>query len=112
MNDIAIITHGNQSQINLVPAIKEIEKIIKEKEARFKKEIAPYEESLNQLRRINTVCEKCMGAGHVLRNRVCAEDDRPNPNDPSDWVECKKCYGTGTIRSEEPLWKKQKQILD
>lgn len=81
--------------LNLVPAIREIEAQIREMESDFKAKLKPYQESLNALRKINQACENCEGAGKVLRCRSCAEDDRPDPNDPSDWNTCPVCHGTG-----------------
>ena len=81
--------------LNLVPAIKEIEKIIRDKEYAFKQEIEPYKNSLAQLRQLNEACECCDGRGWNLRARSCAEDDRPDPDDPRDRVTCPYCGGTG-----------------
>ncbi len=81
--------------LNLVPAIREIEAQIREMEADFKVKLKPYQESLNALRKINQACENCEGAGKILRSRSCAEDDRPDPNDPTDWNTCPVCHGTG-----------------
>ncbi len=83
------------NKLNLVPAIREIEEQIKTMEYEYKEKIKPYLNSLEQLRKINTACEKCGGKGRVLRSRACAEDDRPDPKDPSDWIECFICSGTG-----------------
>ena len=83
------------NDLNLVPAIREIEAQIRAIESEHRKKIEPYQKSLEQLRKINTACEKCGGAGKVLRSRACAEDDRPDPNDPSDYNTCDKCHGTG-----------------
>lgn len=55
----------------------------------------PYLDSLEKLREINQACEYCNGTGRVLRNRSCAEDDRPDPNDLSDYIKCRGCNGTG-----------------
>lgn len=81
--------------MNLVPAIKaiqaEMDKLLKE----YRETVKPYEDSLTQLRKLNTACENCGGSGKVLRRRVCTEDDRPDPNDPRDYVKCQLCGGTG-----------------
>lgn len=82
--------------LNLVPAIRELEREIKNQESDFLSRIKPYKDSLEQLRKLNTACETCCGTGRVLRSRTCAEDDRPNPNDPQDYRECSVCRGTGT----------------
>lgn len=86
------------NKVNLVPAIKEIEKIISDIKADYDKKIKPYQDSLEHLRQINTACEFCNGEGKVLRSRACAEDDRPDPNDPRDWLMCSYCHGTGSSK--------------
>lgn len=84
--------------LNLVPAIREIEHQISKMEGEFAAQITPYKRSLEELRKINTACEACGGEGKVLRSRACAEDDRPDPNDPTDWRKCEVCCGTGLAR--------------
>lgn len=84
-----------EDKLNLVPAIKEIKAKIQEKEAQFELDIKPYKDSLEQLRKLNQACEYCNGLGKKLRSRSCAEDDRPDPNNPMDYVSCSKCGGTG-----------------
>lgn len=81
--------------LNLVPAIREIEAQIHKMESDFMAKLKPYQESLNTLRKINQACENCGGVGKVLRCRSCAEDDRPDPNNPSDWNTCPVCHGIG-----------------
>ena len=83
------------ADINLVPTIRTIEAQIREMEREFEKQITPFKESLVVLRKINTTCEYCAGSGKVLRTRVCAEDDRPDPNIPGDWHKCIHCNGSG-----------------
>ena len=87
----------NNNILNLVPAIKALEGQIKELRSEYLEKVIPYEDSLRQLRKINMACEKCEGAGKVLRYRACAEDDRPDPNDPRDYVTCNACGGTGLV---------------
>ncbi|MCM1222438.1 MAG: hypothetical protein NC548_49020 [Lachnospiraceae bacterium] len=88
------------NSLNLVPAIREIEHQISKMESDFEAKILPYKRSLIELRKINTACEFCGGEGRVLRSRACAEDDRPDPNDPTDWLKCSKCCGTGLAKKE------------
>ena len=88
----------NKSQLNLLPAIEKIEEQIEEMERKFEEEIAPYRKSLEELKKINTACPKCGGVGRYLRSRACAEDDRPDPNNPGDWKACPECHGTGLQR--------------
>jgi len=81
--------------LNLVPAIRSVESEISDIKAEYREKIRPYEQSLEYLREINEACERCCGEGKVLRSRSCAEDDRPDPNDPTDWNTCPECCGTG-----------------
>lgn len=85
----------SKEMLNLVPAIRSIEEQISTLEYEYKNKIAPYEASLKELRKINEACENCCGKGKVLRSRACAEDDAPDPNDPSDWNMCPECNGSG-----------------
>ncbi len=88
------------NKLNLVPAIKAIQTQIQEITTEYNKQVAPYKESLKQLRAINTACERCCGKGKILRSRTCAEDDRPDPNDPRDYITCPSCGGTGLVCSK------------
>lgn len=87
--------------LNLVPAIREIEAQIRQIKADFERKVKPYNDSLAALRKINTACEKSAGTGKVLRSRACAEDDRPDPDDPSDWNTCPVCHGSGVAIYEK-----------
>lgn len=91
------------NELNLVPAIIEIEAQIRKIEAEYNKKLQPYKNSLEQLRKINTACERCKGIGKVLRSRACAEDDPPDPNDPRDWNKCDVCHGTGLAHPPIPV---------
>ncbi len=82
-------------KLNLVPAIREVESQLRTLELEHEKKIKPYRDSLKSLREINETCEKCNGKGRVLRSRACAEDDRPDPDDPRDYNICPVCHGTG-----------------
>lgn len=86
--------------INLVLAIKEIEKEIDALTAEYRNKLKPYQDSLKQLRIINEACERCNGKGKILRSRCCAEDDRPDPNDPTDYIICPVCKGSGRAIKE------------
>lgn len=66
-----------------------------ELEQRYNKKINHIQIVQEKLREINQACEYCNGTGRVLRNRSCAEDDRPDPNDLSDYIKCRGCNGTG-----------------
>lgn len=73
--------------MNLVPAIREIEASIRVIKRKHEIELEPYINSLKELRRINTACEKCAGSGKVWK-RACAEDE-------GDWYKCDVCDGNG-----------------
>lgn len=73
--------------LNLVPAIRAIEKQISELKSEYVKKITPYKESLAKLKEINTACETCCGTGRVFR-RSCAEDE-------GDYYTCPDCKGSG-----------------
>lgn len=90
-------------QLNLVPAIKAIEEEIRKLEKEFETKVKPYKESLAALEAINTACKYCCGKGRVLRARACAEDDRPDPHNPDDYVNCTACNGTGR-KVEQVQW--------
>lgn len=91
----------SKEKLNLVPAIRQIEEQIMEIEREYKTKAKPYHDSLKALRQLNTACEKCNGKGKVLRRRVCAEDDRPDPTDPRDYIKCDICGGTGRAHYAE-----------
>lgn len=91
----------NKRPINLVPAIKALEEQINEIRSEYLETVRPYEDSLRELRKLNTACERCNGTGKLLRRRACAEDDRPDPNNPADYVRCMRCGGTGIAMDGE-----------
>lgn len=84
--------------MNLVPAIREMESAVNKIEYEYKQKVQELKDGLVALRKLNTVCEKCGGEGKYLRSRACAEDDRPDPNDSSDYRTCSECHGTGKIK--------------
>lgn len=88
--------------MNLVPAIRAIRAEIEKVYAEYVETVKPLEEGLEHLLTLNDVCEACEGKGKVLRHRVCAEDDRPDPNDPRDYLVCPLCKGTGKANYDEP----------
>ena len=100
------------NELNLVPAIKEVEAQIRKIKAEYSKKLQPYEDSLEHLRKINTACERCNGVGKVLRPRACAEDDPPDPNDPRDWNKCDECHGTGFAPYYAPVFKRSSHLSD
>jgi len=92
---------SSKPKLNLVAAIRTTQSEISNMKNRHRKELQPLEDALIALRRINTVCERCNGSGKILRSRTCAEDDRPDPNDPSDYVVCPECIGSGEAHYDE-----------
>ena len=87
--------------MNLVPAIRAIRAEIAKVYAEYVETVKPLEEGLEHLLTLNDVCEACEGKGKVLRHRVCAEDDRPDPNNPRDYLVCPLCKGTGKANYDE-----------
>lgn len=78
--------------LNLVPAIRAIEKQVAEIKARHRMELREYEDSLDSLMDINEACLKCAGTGTVF-SRSCAEDE-------GDYYPCRDCGGTGKRRTD------------
>lgn len=87
--------------LNLVPAIRAIQSQIKEIEYEYQVKLKPFNDSLKQLREINEACERCNGEGKILRSRVYAEDDAPDPNDPRDYRTCPNCGGNGYVNRKK-----------
>ena len=85
---------------NLVAALKELRKEKADLEAEYKSKLIGIDTAILAVQRINTTCEKCEGKGKILRTRACAEDDRPDPNDPNDWITCPDCHGSGHAITE------------
>lgn len=81
---------------NLVAALKELRKEKADLEAEYKSKLIGIDTAILAVQRINTTCEKCEGKGKILRT----EDDRPDPNDPSDWITCPDCHGSGHAITE------------
>ncbi len=75
---------------NYALIIRQIEDMISEIKAKHDAELRPYYDGIEALRVINTACEKCDGAGEVMRPRACAEDDRNR-----EMIPCSACGGTG-----------------
>ncbi len=86
--------------INLIEAMQTVGKLETEKRTEFNREIAKYENAFALLKQLNEACLACNGKGKILKTRACAEDDRPDPNDPSDWRVCPACNGTGYEKKE------------
>lgn len=82
---------------NLVSALKELKAEKKKIENEYKAKIQGYNIAIKALEQLNDTCERCEGVGKVLRPRACAEDDRPDPADPKDYIPCPECHGTGKV---------------
>lgn len=86
--------------LNLVDAINELEKRIRQKTVEFNKELEKMEATVKYLKEMNEACPICNGKGKILRDWVYAEDDRPDPDDPRDWRPCSVCNGTGRVQKD------------
>lgn len=84
-----------KEMVNLLPAIEALKLERREKTAEFERQIAAIDAAIAAVSKANEACTFCGGQGWRLRPRACAEDDRPDPNDPSDRIPCKACKGTG-----------------
>lgn len=84
--------------MNLLPALEEMRRQIQKVKSEKDMELHELEQGLDALKKLNTYCESCGGVGKTLRSRACAEDDRPDENDPRDWRKCNYCGGTGRVR--------------
>lgn len=81
--------------INLLNAITDLEKQKGALTDRYNAEVKELDDAIAVLRKSNQACWCCGGRGWNLRQRVCAEDDRPNEDDPRDRRTCRMCHGTG-----------------
>lgn len=81
--------------INLLMAIRDLENQKAILNAKHLSEIRELDDAIAVLRKTNQACWACGGKGWNLRHRVCAEDDRPDENDPRDRETCRMCHGTG-----------------
>lgn len=81
--------------INLLDAIKTLEAEKTAIKTEAQKKCDALDQAIHTLRVTNEACWFCGGKGKILRSRACAEDDRPNPDDPRDWNTCSACRGTG-----------------
>lgn len=84
--------------MNLLPAIRETKRQIAEIKNEAERKVYDLDNGLKALRKLNTYCDECDGEGKVLRKRACAEDDRPDPTDPRDFLKCNFCNGTGRVK--------------
>lgn len=84
--------------VNMLDAMDAVQKEITRRQDEFAEEMAGLTSALKVLRNLNEACPRCRGAGWKLRERACAEDDRPNPDDPADRIRCGECGGSGKIK--------------
>ena len=87
--------------LNMLPAMKELDKKREALTIAYQKQMDAYNAAYKVLFDLNEACPHCDGAGKKLRSRACAEDDRPDPNDPNDWETCIHCGGSGRARKEQ-----------
>lgn len=90
----------NEPNVDLTPAITALQATIQSLKQQRDSALKPYRDSLDALRKQNTVCERCHGEKYVLRPRACAEDDL-DPDDPRDRIKCPECNGTGVVPGQE-----------
>ena len=88
-------TLGALRAINAKAGIEEVEAAISAKQEKYSADLQEKTTLLHSLEEKNHLCLVCKGEGRVLRFRSCAEDDRPDPNDPRDYVVCSRCHGSG-----------------
>lgn len=81
--------------LNLLEAIHTLEAQRAQEVEEHAERLRNIDAAIKAVRMANEVCWVCGGTGGKLRSRVCAEDDRPDPNDPRDYTVCKACHGTG-----------------
>lgn len=96
---------GKRKPLNLLEAIHTLEKQRNQEIHEHEERLRNIDAAITAVRKANEVCWFCGGAGYKLRERVCAEDDRPDPNDPRDRIKCKACHGTGWKH-----WKDEKGV--
>ena len=87
--------NNQRRPLNLLEAIHTLEKQRDHEIEEHKERLRNINTAIDAVRKANEVCWFCGGAGWRLRARVCAEDDRPDPNDPRDRIKCQACHGTG-----------------
>lgn len=88
----------------MINLLKEIEALKQQQRmimAEAEKKCKALQKAENVLRIQNEACWHCGGTGKILRTRACAEDDRPDPNDPNDYHTCTACKGTGHKRWQD-----------
>lgn len=100
--------------LNLLPAIDELQKRKKHIEGLYQTELDGVNRALEILIQMNEACPVCGGHGKKLRGRNRAEDDRPDPDNPADWVKCPVCGGTGRspIQNKQPTKEGGEQVGD
>lgn len=81
--------------VNMLDAIAALELEFARKKAVMENELSAINQAIDTLKKLNEACPECHGKGWYLRKRACAEDDRPDPDDPSDRIRCSHCGGTG-----------------
>lgn len=84
-----------REMINLLTTIGALRERRNKMATEYALQLQRLDDAISAIGKINEACTFCGGKGYRLRERVCAEDDRPNPDDPRDRITCKPCHGTG-----------------
>lgn len=84
-----------REMINLLHAVRALRLERREKTADFERQIAAIDAAIDVVGKVNEACPECEGRGWRLRPRACAEDERPDPDDPNDRIPCEACNCTG-----------------
>lgn len=87
--------------LNLIEAMDEINNRRSEVSKEYEMKLKAFDEAYKVLADMNEACIVCKGKGKILRIRACAEDDRPDPDNPRDWNTCSMCHGTGRVQHKE-----------
>lgn len=83
------------ARLNLLPAMRDLDQQIRDLKTKYERDLADLQHAREVVGKLNETCPFCDGRGWNLRKRACAEDDRPDPDDPRDRVPCSACHSTG-----------------
>lgn len=81
--------------LNLISSIHELENKKQKIIEQCRQDVEEIDKAIEIVKKMNEACLDCRGKGWRLREMACAEDDRPNPEDPNDRIKCRSCNGTG-----------------
>lgn len=77
----------SSDEMNLVPAIREIKRKIESLRSDYDAELRQYQNALDCLRKLNTVCENCDGTGQIFVQNPAGYNIAH--------ITCPTCKGTG-----------------